>query len=84
MGRSFHGAVRLAILFSSLLEVLGRFVVIYLVCGGRVSTARRAGWLPECPRSLARDGGLTDQAPGGTPEAAPRSGGRDGLCKRDI
>ena len=34
MRRRFRGAVRLAILFSSLLEVLGRFVLIYLLAPG--------------------------------------------------
>ena len=37
MRRRFRGAERLAILFSSLLEVLGRFVLIYLWRGGQVS-----------------------------------------------
>jgi 1-acyl-sn-glycerol-3-phosphate acyltransferase len=54
MRRSFRGAVRLVILFSSLLEVLGRFVVIYVGCGGRVSTARRAGWLHDSCARIAR------------------------------
>ena len=54
MRLSFRGAVRLLILFSSLLEVLGRFVLIYLGCGGQVSTARRAGWLHASCARIAR------------------------------
>jgi 1-acyl-sn-glycerol-3-phosphate acyltransferase len=54
MRRSFRGAVRLVILSSSLLEVLGRFVLIYLGGGGQVSTARRAGWLHASCARIAR------------------------------
>ncbi len=54
MRRSFRGAVRLVILLSSLLEVLGRFVLTYIECGGQVSTARRAGWLHASCARIAR------------------------------
>ena len=55
MRQTFRGAVRLAILFSSLLEVLGRFALIYLECGGHVPTGRRAGWLhASCARIAKR------------------------------
>jgi 1-acyl-sn-glycerol-3-phosphate acyltransferase len=54
MRRRFRGAVRLVILFGSLLEVLGRFVLTYLGCGGQVSTARRAGWLHASCARIAR------------------------------
>ncbi len=54
MPRSLYGALRLAILFASLLEVLGRFVPIYVMSGGRVSTARRAAWLHASCARIAR------------------------------
>jgi 1-acyl-sn-glycerol-3-phosphate acyltransferase len=49
-----YGAVRMAILLTSLLEVLGRFVPIYLVSGGRVPAARRALWLHASCARIAR------------------------------
>jgi lyso-ornithine lipid O-acyltransferase len=50
-----YGGVRLAILISSLFEVLGRFLVIYLLSGTRVSLSRRAEWLhASCSRVAAR------------------------------
>jgi 1-acyl-sn-glycerol-3-phosphate acyltransferase len=54
MRRRFRGALRLIILFSSLLEVLGRFVLIYLGRVGRASTAERAGWLHASCARIAR------------------------------
>jgi lyso-ornithine lipid O-acyltransferase len=70
MPRRFRGAVRLAILFSSLLEVLGRFALIYLVRGGRVSTARRAEWLHASCARIGRRLSLSPEV----------SGGPDGSC----
>jgi lyso-ornithine lipid O-acyltransferase len=53
--RQFYGAVRMAILLTSLIEVLGRFVPIYLVSRGRVPAARRAAWLhASCARIAKR------------------------------
>jgi lyso-ornithine lipid O-acyltransferase len=52
--QQFYGAVRMAILLTSLLEVLGRFVPIYLVSGGRVPAARRALWLHASCARIAR------------------------------
>ena len=53
--RQFNGAVRMAILLTSLIEVLGRFVPIYLVSRGRVPAARRAAWLhASCARIAKR------------------------------
>jgi 1-acyl-sn-glycerol-3-phosphate acyltransferase len=54
MRRRFRGAVRLIILFSSLLEVLGRFGLIYLGRLGQVSTVQRAGWLHASCARIAR------------------------------
>ena len=69
MRRSFRGAGRLVILFSSLLEVLGRFGLIYLGCGGQVSTARRAEWLhASCARIARRLSIVPDVS--GTPEGS--------------
>jgi 1-acyl-sn-glycerol-3-phosphate acyltransferase len=65
MPRRFRGAVRLAILFSSLLEVLGRFALIYLVRGGRVSTARRAEWLHASCARIGRRLSLSPEVSGG-------------------
>jgi 1-acyl-sn-glycerol-3-phosphate acyltransferase len=70
MRPSFRGAVRLAILLSSLLEVLGRFVPIYLMAGGRVSTARRAAWLHASCKRIARRLSLLPEV----------SGAPDGSC----
>jgi 1-acyl-sn-glycerol-3-phosphate acyltransferase len=44
----------MAVLVGSLLDVLGRFVPIYLVSGGRVSTACRAEWLHASCARIAR------------------------------
>lgn len=52
--RFVRGAVRTVVLVCSLLEVLGRFVPVYLSCGGRVSTARRAAWLHASCARIAR------------------------------
>jgi 1-acyl-sn-glycerol-3-phosphate acyltransferase len=46
-----YGTARLAIMLASMLEALGRFVLIYLSSGGRVSNVQRAAW---CHASLAR------------------------------
>lgn len=55
MRRRFRGAERLAILFGSLLEVLGRFVLIYLWRRGQVTKAERAEWLhASCARIAKR------------------------------
>jgi 1-acyl-sn-glycerol-3-phosphate acyltransferase len=55
LGRRVYGTVRMAILLATILEVLGRFVPVYLVSRGRVSTARRAAWLHEsCVRAARR------------------------------
>jgi lyso-ornithine lipid O-acyltransferase len=53
MGRRLRGGLRLAILATSLLEALGRFVLIY-VRRGRVSRAQRAGWLHAACARIAR------------------------------
>ncbi len=45
LGRRIYGTVRMAILLTTIFEALGRFAAIYLVSGGRVSSARRAAWL---------------------------------------
>ncbi len=53
--RQLYGALRMAVLVSSLLEVLGRFVPLYLLSRGRVPAARRAAWLHEsCARIAGR------------------------------
>jgi 1-acyl-sn-glycerol-3-phosphate acyltransferase len=52
--QQFYGAVRMAILLTSLLEVLGRFVPIYLVSQGQVPAARRAAWLHASCARIAR------------------------------
>jgi lyso-ornithine lipid O-acyltransferase len=49
-----YGVVRMGILFVSLLEVLGRFVPIYLVSRGRVPAGRRAAWLHDSCARIAR------------------------------
>jgi 1-acyl-sn-glycerol-3-phosphate acyltransferase len=55
LGRRIYGTVRMAILLTTILEVLGRFAAIYLVSRGRVSTARRAAWLhASCVRAARR------------------------------
>ena len=46
--------MRLIILFSSLLEVLGRFGLIYLARVGQVSTDERVGWLHASCARIAR------------------------------
>jgi 1-acyl-sn-glycerol-3-phosphate acyltransferase len=49
------GVWRAAVLFCSLLEVLGRFGLVYLASGGRVSLVRRAEWLhASCARVAKR------------------------------
>ena len=52
--RRLYGAMRMAILIASLLEVLGRFVPVYLLFRGRVPTARRAAWLHASCTRIAR------------------------------
>ena len=52
--RQLYGAVRMAVLVTSLLEVLGRFVPIYLLSRGRVPAARRAAWLHASCARIAR------------------------------
>jgi 1-acyl-sn-glycerol-3-phosphate acyltransferase len=64
MRRNLHGAVRLAILFGSLIEVLGRFFPIYLISGGQVSTARRAAWLHASCACIAKRLSLTPEVSG--------------------
>jgi 1-acyl-sn-glycerol-3-phosphate acyltransferase len=55
VGRRVYGTVRMAILLTSLFEALGRFVPIYLVSGGRISSTRRAAWLhASCVRVARR------------------------------
>jgi 1-acyl-sn-glycerol-3-phosphate acyltransferase len=49
-----RGSVRTIVLFCSMLEVLGRFVPIYIMSGGRVSTARRATWVHASCVRIAR------------------------------
>jgi 1-acyl-sn-glycerol-3-phosphate acyltransferase len=64
----------MAILLTTMLEVLGRFVAIYLVSGGRVSTARRAAWLhASCVRAARR----LSLAPSVT-QSVTQSGGSEG------
>src|SRR5580700_10406297 len=63
--RFIRGSVRMAVLICSLLEVLGRFVPIYLLSGGRVSTACRAEWLhASCARIARRLSLLPSVTPG--------------------
>ena len=50
----FRGAVRLIVLFCSLIEVLGRFALIYLGRFGQISTAQRARWLHASCALIAR------------------------------
>jgi lyso-ornithine lipid O-acyltransferase len=64
MRRNLHGAVRLAVLFASLIEVLGRFFPIYLMSGGQVSTARRAAWLHASCACIAKRLSLTPEVSG--------------------
>jgi len=52
--RHLYGAVRMAVLITSLLEVLGRFVPVYLLSRGRVPAARRAAWLHASCTRIAR------------------------------
>lgn len=69
--RYLQGAVRMIILLSSLLEVLGRFVLIYLRFRGRVSTERRAAWLHVSCACIGRRLSLlpsVGQIPGGAME----------------
>jgi Acyltransferase len=54
-----YGGWRTAILLASLLEVSGRFALIYLLAGGRVSTAGRAAWLHASCARIARRLGLS-------------------------
>lgn len=55
LGRRVYGTVRMVILLTTVLEVLGRFVPVYLVSRGRVSTARRVAWLhASCVRAARR------------------------------
>jgi lyso-ornithine lipid O-acyltransferase len=69
MRRNLHGAVRLAILFSSLIEVLGRFFPIYLMSGGQVSTARRAVWLHASCARIAKRLSLAPEVSGSMEQA---------------
>jgi lyso-ornithine lipid O-acyltransferase len=68
--RFIRGSVRMAVLICSLLEVLGRFVPIYLLSGGRVSTVRRAEWLHASCARIARRLSLV-------PSVAPDKGGKN-------
>src|SRR5260370_31620661 len=52
--RHLYGAVRMAVLITSLVEVLGRFVPVYLLSRGRVPAARRAAWLHASCTRIAR------------------------------
>ena len=52
--RQVYGAVRMVVLVTSLLEVLGRFVPVYLLSRGRVPPARRAAWLHASCARIAR------------------------------
>ena len=52
--RQLYGAVRMALLVTSLLEVLGRFVPVYLLSRGKVPAARRAAWLHASCARIAR------------------------------
>jgi lyso-ornithine lipid O-acyltransferase len=70
--RLVRGAVRTFVLVCSLLEVLGRFVPVYLTSRGRVSTARRAAWLHASCVRIARRLSLV---PSVTPAAGGESAG---------
>jgi 1-acyl-sn-glycerol-3-phosphate acyltransferase len=52
--RHLYGAIRMAVLVASLLEVLGRFVPVYLLFRGRVPADRRAAWLHASCARIAR------------------------------
>jgi 1-acyl-sn-glycerol-3-phosphate acyltransferase len=52
--RHLYGAVRMAVLVASLVEVLGRFVPVYLLSRGRVPADRRAAWLHASCARIAR------------------------------
>src|SRR3984957_17281338 len=52
--RYIQGSVRTALVVYSVLESLVRFVPLYLVAGGRLSTARRATWLHDSCARLTR------------------------------
>jgi 1-acyl-sn-glycerol-3-phosphate acyltransferase len=52
--RHLYGAIRMAVLITSLLEVLGRFVPVYFLYRGRVPPARRAAWLHASCARIAR------------------------------
>jgi 1-acyl-sn-glycerol-3-phosphate acyltransferase len=52
--QQFIGAARMAILLTTLLEVLGRFVPVYLLSRGRVPPARRVAWLHASCARIAR------------------------------
>jgi 1-acyl-sn-glycerol-3-phosphate acyltransferase len=52
--RHLYGAVRMAVLVTSLVEVLGRFVPVYLGTRGRVPADRRAAWLHASCARIAR------------------------------
>jgi lyso-ornithine lipid O-acyltransferase len=52
--RHLYGMVRLAVLVTSLLEVLGRFVPLYVSFRGRVPAAQRAAWLHASCVRIAR------------------------------
>jgi hypothetical protein len=57
--RYIHGSVRTVLVVYSVLESLVCFVPLYLVAGGRLSTARRAEWLHDSCARLARRLSLT-------------------------
>jgi 1-acyl-sn-glycerol-3-phosphate acyltransferase len=57
--RYIHGSVRTALVVYSVVESLVCFVPLYLVAGGRLSTARRAEWLHDSCARLARRLSLT-------------------------
>jgi 1-acyl-sn-glycerol-3-phosphate acyltransferase len=52
--RHVYGVVRMAVLVTSLVEVLGRFVPVYLGARGRVPADRRAAWLHASCARIAR------------------------------
>jgi 1-acyl-sn-glycerol-3-phosphate acyltransferase len=80
LGRRIYGTVRMAILLTTIFEVLGRFAAIYLVSGGRVSAARRAAWLHATCARAARRLSLVPSITqsGGTQSGGRQSGGSEG------
>jgi lyso-ornithine lipid O-acyltransferase len=68
-----YGTVRMAVLVASLLEVLARFVPIYVLWRGRVPAAHRATWLHASCVRIARRLALAPSV------RHPQSGDRAGL-----